>query len=104
MSKQAAATKGITVFNPKMRRLDSHVRDQIVGIYHHRPYFTFWVCCVHVVVLLTALLQDGVGPFGLGVETVYGLITRKTVDAQQVALLEPQNVWVGPRPVTKSIH
>ncbi|XP_075255796.1 uncharacterized protein LOC142348360 isoform X3 [Convolutriloba macropyga] len=89
----------IAMMNPKMRRLDSHVRDQITGIHHHRPYFTFWICSVHMLVLFTALVQHGLGPFGMGMEAEHALVGRKTGDAQMVALLEPQNVWIGPRPM-----
>ena len=100
--KQNETKKKLKMFNSRMRRLDSHVRDQIAGISHYRPYFSWWITIVHVLVVAISLIQHGFGPFGFDMENVEDHVLRKTLDAQQVSLLEPRNIWIGPRPVRVS--
>lgn len=65
--------------------------------YDHRPYFTYWINTVQVLVLALALICYGVGPIGIGMEQKSGQVLVTSLSLQQVQHQEPQNVWIGPR-------
>ena len=65
--------------------------------YDHRPYFTYWINTVQILVLVVSLICYGVGPIGIGMEQKTGQVLVTSLSLQQVQHLEPRNVWIGPR-------
>ncbi|CAO1404217.1 unnamed protein product [Diamesa serratosioi] len=63
----------------------------------YRPFFTYWINTVHILVLVISLICYGVGPFGIGMEHKSGQVLVTSLNLQQVQHQEQRNVWFGPR-------
>lgn len=63
----------------------------------HRPFFTYWINTVQIIVLLLSLISYGIGPIGLGVQQKNGQVLVTSLSLQTVEHKEPRNLWVGPR-------
>lgn len=64
-----------------------------------RPYFTYWVTFVQVVVCIVSIAVYGFAPIGLGkrVESQDVLVTA--LYPKRIGFEEPENFWLGPRQV-----
>lgn len=65
--------------------------------YDHRPFFTYWINAVQIIVLIISLVCYGIGPIGIGMEHKSGQVLVTSLSLQQVQHQEPRNVWIGPR-------
>ncbi|KAJ6644376.1 Inactive rhomboid protein 1 [Pseudolycoriella hygida] len=65
--------------------------------YDHRPFFTYWINLVQILVLMISLVCYGIGPIGIGMEHKSGQVLVTSLSLQQVQHQEPRNVWIGPR-------
>lgn len=65
--------------------------------YDHRPFFTYWINAVQILVLIISLVCYGIGPIGIGLEQKSGQVLVTSLSLQQVQHQEPRNVWIGPR-------
>ncbi|XP_036335016.1 inactive rhomboid protein 1-like [Rhagoletis pomonella] len=63
----------------------------------HRPFFTYWINTVQILVLLLSLICYGIGPIGIGVEQKTGQVLVTSLSLQTVQHTEQRNVWIGPR-------
>ncbi|KAE9553933.1 hypothetical protein FO519_002859 [Halicephalobus sp. NKZ332] len=80
--------------NPRMKKqLDDETYDE-------RPFFTYWITCVQICVMLLALLRFG---FGTTFSKRYFDVTERSGDVlapsiSQVHLVvyEQNNIWIGP--------
>uniref|UniRef100_A0A914VWG9 Inactive rhomboid protein 2 n=1 Tax=Plectus sambesii TaxID=2011161 RepID=A0A914VWG9_9BILA len=77
--------------------LSPHVVQQLTDSDDHRPYFTYWVTTVQILVTIIALAIYGFGPFGFGMEEKTANVLHSTVTLKQVAVYEQQNFWFGPK-------
>ncbi|KAL8561230.1 hypothetical protein ACOMHN_024486 [Nucella lapillus] len=57
------------------KAFSKNVRAQMDDLDDHRPYFTYWVTFVHILVFVVATYVYGLAPFGIGKAT-----ERKTAD------------------------
>ena len=80
----------------KRRRRDRTPQTHLDDFTDSRPYFTYWVTTVQVVVFLAAVLTYGFGPFGVGLARSTGLVLTEWLTLEQVDVREPANFWVGP--------
>ncbi|XP_055314964.1 inactive rhomboid protein 1 isoform X2 [Sitodiplosis mosellana] len=78
----------------KLKLLHVH---QLDDRYDHRPYFTYWINTVQVLVLCLTLICYGFGPVGIGMEKKNGQVLVTSLSLQQVQHQEPRNIWIGPR-------
>lgn len=78
----------------KLKLLHVHELDDR---YDHRPYFTYWINTVQVLVLCLTLICYGFGPIGIGMEKKNGQVLVTSLSLQQVQHQEPRNIWIGPR-------
>ncbi|KAK0079715.1 hypothetical protein PV325_000896 [Microctonus aethiopoides] len=74
-----------------------HVRKQLDDIEDHRPFFTYWITTVQVLVLIISLACYGFGPIGIDLDHRSGLVLVTSLSLQQVDYQEPANFWIGPR-------
>ncbi|XP_037899060.1 inactive rhomboid protein 1 [Glossina fuscipes] len=63
----------------------------------HRPFFTYWINTVQIIVLTLSLLCYGIGPIGFGIEHRTGQVLVTSLSLQTVQHNEQRNVWIGPR-------
>ncbi|XP_038069235.1 inactive rhomboid protein 2-like isoform X2 [Patiria miniata] len=82
----------------KSRRMDSNVRKQIEEIEDHRPYFTYWVTTVQIVIVIVSIAFYGFAPIGFSYSQRTDLVQQSNLVIQTVGYMEPDNFWIGPRP------
>ncbi|PAV92387.1 hypothetical protein WR25_02999 [Diploscapter pachys] len=121
MSQQPRRTRGISKFGQlcgqklrykKVRKLRPELRNQIEQGEGERPFFTWWVTTVQIVVCLISILAYGFGPVGLSrkemkkevssIAHVQAIVFMSqvqdvTLSYRQVSYYEPSNIWFGPR-------
>ncbi|KAG8200521.1 hypothetical protein JTE90_000596 [Oedothorax gibbosus] len=87
------------VLHRKVRqdRITSDVKEQLEDIDDHRPFFTYWVTTVQVLVTVISLIVYGFGPVGVRKTQRSGEVMVTSLHLQQVDYFEPDNFWLGPR-------
>lgn len=73
------------------------IRDQLEDIEDHRPFFTYWVTTVQILILIISLACYGLGPVGIDLNHRSGQVLVTSLSLQQVDYQEPANFWIGPR-------
>jgi hypothetical protein len=76
-------------------RVDSKVKVQLDNWQDHRPFFTWWVSTVQVLVLIFALVDNGFAEFGLDKEPTSKSFQYQFYE-QQMHLEVPTNFYFGP--------
>lgn len=70
--------------------------NAIYSFNDHRPYFTYWVTTVQILIMIITLLTYGFGPFGFS-ETIVKSKIRATSSAYELdSYTEKHNIWLGP--------
>ncbi|XP_031554181.1 inactive rhomboid protein 1-like isoform X2 [Actinia tenebrosa] len=83
----------------KRKRLSSTVRKQIEDLSDHRPYFTYWVSFVQLVVLIVTLAVYGFAPIGFTFTERNELISKSrqgTLVPEYLQERDLDNFWIGP--------
>ncbi|KAI4496780.1 hypothetical protein M0804_000590, partial [Polistes exclamans] len=73
------------------------VRKQLDDFEDHRPYFTYWITTVQVLILIISLACYGFGPVGLELNHRSARVLVTSLSLQEVDYQEPANFWFGPR-------
>jgi hypothetical protein len=73
-----------------------HVQWQLDNMSDFRPFFTYWISFVQVVIMIIALCVYGLGPRGFGLSHVSGMVMTKWLSLEQVDVHSPTNIWIGP--------
>ncbi|XP_034073031.1 inactive rhomboid protein 1 isoform X2 [Gymnodraco acuticeps] len=78
------------------KRIDSYVKRQIEDMDDNRPFFTYWITFVHLLITILAVTIYGIAPVGFSQhETVDSVLRNKGV-YENVKFVQQQNFWVGP--------
>ncbi|CAB1313095.1 unnamed protein product, partial [Coregonus sp. 'balchen'] len=78
------------------KRIDSFVQQQIEDMADHRPFFTYWIMFVHLLITILTVCLYGIAPVGFSQhETVDSVLRNKGV-YENVKLVQQENFWVGP--------
>ncbi|KAM6951321.1 inactive rhomboid protein 1 [Aplochiton taeniatus] len=78
------------------QRIDSFVQRQIDDMDDHRPFFTYWITFVHLLITILAVAIYGIAPVGFSQhETVDSVLRNKGV-YENVRFMQQENFWVGP--------
>ncbi|CAL8283867.1 unnamed protein product [Merluccius merluccius] len=78
------------------KRIDSDVQRQIEDMDDHRPFFTYWITFVHLLITILAVAIYGIAPVGFSQhETVDSVLRNKGV-YENVKFVQQENFWVGP--------
>ncbi|XP_053709588.1 inactive rhomboid protein 1-like isoform X2 [Synchiropus splendidus] len=78
------------------KRIDSYVKRQIEDMDDHRPFFTYWITFVHLLITILSVTIYGIAPVGISQhETVDSVLRNKGV-YENVKYVQQQNFWVGP--------
>jgi hypothetical protein len=70
--------------------------DLLNSIKQHRPYFTYWVTFVQIVICLVSLFAYGLAPIGFSYTIKKGLATTINLEKQFISYPVKQNIWIGP--------
>ncbi|XP_048847857.1 inactive rhomboid protein 1-like isoform X1 [Brienomyrus brachyistius] len=76
--------------------IDSYVKRQIEDMDDHRPFFTYWITFVHLLITILAVCIYGFAPVGFAQhETVDSVLRNKGV-YENVKFVQQENFWIGP--------
>ncbi|KAK2816828.1 hypothetical protein Q5P01_025019 [Channa striata] len=78
------------------RSLSSNIQKQLADFHSHRPYFTYWVTFVHVVITLLACGTYGFAPVGFSQHSTSELVLRNKGIYESVKYIQQENFWIGP--------
>ncbi|XP_050058625.1 inactive rhomboid protein 1 isoform X1 [Aphis gossypii] len=73
------------------------VKQQLDDLEDHRPFFTYWVTVVQILVLFLSIFSYGLGPFGIDLSHQSGAVMVTSLSVQIIEYIEPSNFWIGPR-------
>lgn len=71
--------------------------NAIYSFNDYRPYFTYWVTTVQILIMIITLIIYGFGPFGLSNSLISKLVLVPTLSQHKEAYYEKDNIWIGPR-------
>lgn len=71
--------------------------NAIYSFNDHRPYFTYWVTTVQILIMIITLFTYGFGPFGLDKTLVRDTVYVSSLTWYHEAYYEKDNIWLGPR-------
>ncbi|KRZ90857.1 Inactive rhomboid protein 1 [Trichinella sp. T8] len=77
--------------------LSPQVVQQLDDFDDCRPYFTFWVTTVQILVTLISISTYGIGPVGFWRTHVSALVLQSSLVLEHVAYFEQENFLIGPR-------
>ncbi|XP_043089911.1 inactive rhomboid protein 1 isoform X4 [Puntigrus tetrazona] len=78
------------------KRIDSYVKQQIEDMDDHRPFFTYWITFVHILITILAVCIYGIAPVGFSQhETIDSVLRNKGV-YENVKFVQQENFWIGP--------
>uniref|UniRef100_A0A4W6F2X8 Inactive rhomboid protein n=1 Tax=Lates calcarifer TaxID=8187 RepID=A0A4W6F2X8_LATCA len=78
------------------RSLSSNVQKQLDDFHSHRPYFTYWITFVHVVITLLACCTYGFAPVGFAQHSTSELVLKNKGIYESVKYIQQENFWIGP--------
>uniref|UniRef100_A0A3P8RTT6 Inactive rhomboid protein n=1 Tax=Amphiprion percula TaxID=161767 RepID=A0A3P8RTT6_AMPPE len=79
------------------RSLSSNVQKQLDDFSSHRPYFTYWITFVHIVITLLACCTYGFAPVGFAQHSTSELVLKNKGIYESVKYTQQENFWIGPR-------
>ncbi|CAJ0568109.1 unnamed protein product, partial [Mesorhabditis spiculigera] len=80
----------------KQSELPANLRQQIANTSDERPFFTYWITTVQVIICLLSVLFYGFGPVGFSRVERKELVMHTSVTLKMVSMYEPANFWLGP--------
>ncbi|XP_074649232.1 inactive rhomboid protein 1-like [Tubulanus polymorphus] len=63
----------------------------------YRPYFTYWVTFVQIVIYIVSVSVYGIAPIGFEKSTIKAEVLQTSLAIEQVSYFEKDNLWIGPR-------
>uniref|UniRef100_A0A8C7VNY6 Inactive rhomboid protein n=1 Tax=Oncorhynchus mykiss TaxID=8022 RepID=A0A8C7VNY6_ONCMY len=75
------------------KRIDSYVKRQIEDMDDHRPFFTYWITVVHLLITILAVCIYGIAPVGF---SQHETVLRNKGVYENVKFVQQENFWVGP--------
>ncbi|ODN00733.1 Inactive rhomboid protein 1 [Orchesella cincta] len=61
-----------------------------------RPYFTYWISVVQIIILVVSMITYGLAPVGLDLHRKSSLVLVTSLSLQQMEIIQPANFWIGP--------
>ncbi|XP_037665154.1 inactive rhomboid protein 2 isoform X2 [Choloepus didactylus] len=78
------------------RSISSTVQRQLEAFDSHRPYFTYWLTSVHIIVTLLVICTYGIAPVGFAQHVTTQLVLRNKGVYESVKYIQQENFWIGP--------
>ncbi|XP_036756136.2 inactive rhomboid protein 2 isoform X1 [Manis pentadactyla] len=76
--------------------ISSAVQRQLESFDSHRPYFTYWLTFVHIIVTLLVICTYGIAPVGFAQHVTTQLVLRNKGVYESVKYIQQENFWIGP--------
>jgi hypothetical protein len=77
---------------------------KVVSLTCSRPYFTYWVTIVELILYIVAVSFYGIAPIGTGRTEITGEVLMASLAIEQVSYFEYDNLWIGPTQVNSFKH
>lgn len=84
-------------FRRRLNQVDRATADQIESFEDHRPFFTYYVTSVQILVCLASLFFHGFGPVGFDRRERTASVLHTSVVLRQVSIYELEHFWLGPK-------
>ncbi|KAM7145954.1 inactive rhomboid protein 2 isoform 2-T2 [Macrochelys suwanniensis] len=78
------------------RSISSMVQSQLENTDSHRPYFTYWLTFVHIIITLLVICTYGIAPIGFAQHVTAELVLRNKGVYESVKYIQQENFWIGP--------
>ncbi|XP_010887711.1 inactive rhomboid protein 2 isoform X2 [Esox lucius] len=78
------------------RSISSQVQKQLDDFSSHRPYFTYWITFVHVVITILSCATYGFAPVGFAQHSSSELVLKNKGVYESVKFIQQENFWIGP--------
>ncbi|XP_053269682.1 inactive rhomboid protein 1 isoform X3 [Pleuronectes platessa] len=78
------------------KRIDSFIKRQIEDMDDHRPFFTYWITFVHLLITILAVTIYGIAPVGFSQHESVDSVLRNKGVYESVKFVQQENFWVGP--------
>ncbi|XP_006869611.1 PREDICTED: inactive rhomboid protein 2 [Chrysochloris asiatica] len=78
------------------RSISSTVQRQLESFDSHRPYFTYWLTFVHIIITLLVICTYGIAPVGFAQHITTQLVLRNKGVYESVKYIQQENFWIGP--------
>ncbi|MGH0135636.1 UNVERIFIED_CONTAM: hypothetical protein FKN15_057941 [Acipenser sinensis] len=78
------------------KRIDSYVKRQIEDMDDHRPFFTYWITFVHLLITILAVSIYGFAPVGFSQNEKVDSVLRNKGVYENVKYVYQENFWIGP--------
>ncbi|XP_069916363.1 inactive rhomboid protein 2 isoform X3 [Oryctolagus cuniculus] len=78
------------------RSISSTVQRQLESFDSHRPYFTYWLTFVHIIITLLVICTYGTAPIGFAQHVTTQLVLRNKGVYESVKYIQQENFWIGP--------
>ncbi|XP_010119154.1 PREDICTED: inactive rhomboid protein 2-like, partial [Chlamydotis macqueenii] len=78
------------------RSLSSIVQSQLEIPPTRRPYFTYWITFVHILITLLVIGTYGIAPIGFAQHVTIELVLRNKGVYESVKYIQQENFWIGP--------
>ncbi|XP_044046420.1 inactive rhomboid protein 2-like [Siniperca chuatsi] len=78
------------------RSLSSNIQKQLDDFHSHRPYFTYWITFVHIVITLLSCCTYGFAPVGFAQHSTSELVLKNKGIYESVKYIQQENFWIGP--------
>ena len=78
--------------------IPTFVRQQMDEMEDYRPYFSYWVTTVQVIIMIITMSWYSIAPIGVEMALKSDFVFTESLTYQQVAFYEPSNFWIGPNP------
>ncbi|XP_078692272.1 inactive rhomboid protein 1-like isoform X3 [Branchiostoma floridae x Branchiostoma belcheri] len=77
--------------------MSSDIKHQLDTITDYRPYFTYWVTFVHILITIIALAVYGIAPIGFAETEMTALVRTPKLSLENIPKIEKDNFWIGPK-------
>jgi len=79
------------------QRINSSVKRQLDSFDNHRPYFTYWITFVHILITIISISVYGIASIGFTNYVEEFTTTKTSLSRVTETFKEPQNFWIGPK-------
>ncbi|XP_077407566.1 inactive rhomboid protein 1-like isoform X2 [Vanacampus margaritifer] len=77
-------------------RIDSFVKRQMDDMADHRPFFSYWITFVHLLITILAVTIHSIAPVGFSQHETVDSVLRSTGVYENVKFVQQENFWIGP--------